>query len=311
MVDTAVSAGAEVIKHQTHIIDDEMSSLAQKTIPGNSNKSIYEIMRECSLNETDELELCEYVKSKGCIFISTPFSRKAAYRLKDFDIPAFKIGSGECNNYPLLELIASFGKPIILSTGMNRIIDIRKSVEIFRKYSTPFALLHTTNLYPTPIDLVRLGGVSQLYEEFPDAVVGLSDHTTNNLACIGAVALGASILERHYTDTLTRKGPDICCSMDPRQLTELLHASQQLQRMRGGDKTEFLPEEDITRDFAFSTVVSTKRILAGEKITDNNTWVKRPGIGEIPAEDWPRLIGLTVNTTIEKDTHIKWNQLNQ
>ncbi len=141
MVDAAFRAGVEVVKHQTHIVEDEMSDVAKKVIPGNADVSIYEIMERCSLNEADELELKNYVESKGMIFISTPFSRAAAERLKRFDIPAYKIGSGECNNYPLLEHIAQFGKPVILSTGMNTIESVKKAVAIFDKYKVPVALI--------------------------------------------------------------------------------------------------------------------------------------------------------------------------
>ena len=161
MVDAAHRAGVEVVKHQTHIVEDEMSGAAKKVIPGNADVSIYDIMERCALSEADELELKNYVESKGMIFISTPFSRAAAERLKKFDIPAYKIGSGECNNYPLLEHICSFGKPVILSTGMNTIESVSKAVAIFDKHNIPVALLHTTNLYPTPIHLVRFGAMQQ------------------------------------------------------------------------------------------------------------------------------------------------------
>ena len=224
IVDSAINSGIEIIKHQTHVVHDEMSSEAKKVIPGNSDKSIYQIMEECALNELEEISLKKYVEDKGAIFISTPFSRAAADRLERMDVPAYKIGSGECNNYPLIEHIADFGKPIILSTGMNDIDSIRPSVEIFRKKNIPFALLHTTNIYPTANNLVRLSAMTQLQDEFPDAVVGLSDHTITNHACFGAVALGASILERHFTDTMKREGPDIVCSMDPDAASDLLNA---------------------------------------------------------------------------------------
>lgn len=200
MVDSAARAGAKIIKHQTHIIEDEMSDEAKNVIPGNADVSIYEIMKRCALNEDDEIKLQKYVESKKMIFISTPFSRAAALRLEKMNIPAYKIGSGECNNYPLIELIASFKKPIILSTGMNSIESIKKSVQIIRAAKVPYALLHCTNVYPTKYKDVRLGAMKELATNFPDAVIGLSNHTTNNLACIGAIALGASIVERHYTD---------------------------------------------------------------------------------------------------------------
>src|SRR6478752_6247912 len=146
MVDAACKAGLEIVKHQTHIVEDEMSSAAKKTIPGNADVSIYEIMRRCSLSEEEEWEMKRYTESKGMIFISTPFSRAAANRLQKWNVTAYKVGSGECNNYPLVEHIASFGKPVILSTGMNTMESISKAVNILRKHHVPFALLHTTNL---------------------------------------------------------------------------------------------------------------------------------------------------------------------
>ncbi|MCL6415602.1 N-acetylneuraminate synthase family protein [Aestuariirhabdus sp. Z084] len=307
MVDTAIAAGAEIIKHQTHVVSDEMSELARETIPGNATKSIYDIMDECSLSERQEKELMDYTVSQGAIFISTPFSRAAADRLERFDVPAYKIGSGECNNYPLIEHIAQFDKPVILSTGMNDLTSVSKAVDIFRKYNTPFALLHTTNLYPTPPELVRLAAMSDLEKNFPDAVIGLSDHTTDNLACFGAVALGASILERHYTDTMERDGPDIVCSMDPAALEELIRGSKILKLERGGSKNVLLEEEQVTRDFAFSTVVAIKNIESGDILTKDNIWVKRPGVGDIQAECFEQLLGKKAKRKIHNDEHLGWD----
>jgi sialic acid synthase SpsE len=309
MVDAAISAGAEIIKHQTHIVSDEMSNLAKKTIPGNSDRSIYDIIDECALDENDERELMLYCQSKGAIFISTPFSRAAANRLQKFDIPAFKIGSGECNNYPLIEHISNFEKPIILSTGMNNLKSVRKAVDIFRKKNTPFALLHTTNLYPTPPSLVRLGAMSDLQKAFPDAVVGLSDHTTDNLSCLGAVALGASILERHFTDSRERTGPDVICSMDSKELAELIKGSKILRQERGGNKNELIEEEQVTRDFAFATVVTIAKVKKGDMFSNKNIWVKRPGVGEIQAEEYESLFSKKATRTIDIDEHIKWEDV--
>lgn len=167
IVDAAASAGVEVLKHQTHIVDDEMSAAARQVMPGNASDSIYDIMARCALSEDDECALKAYVEEKGMIFLSTPFSRAAADRLERMGVVGYKIGSGECNNYPLLKHIAGFGKPIILSTGMNTLESISKAVEIFKSYRVPFALLHTTNLYPTPPHLVRLGAMSELARVFP------------------------------------------------------------------------------------------------------------------------------------------------
>ena len=309
MVDAAKRAGIEVVKHQTHIVEDEMSSAAKEVIPGNADVSIYDIMERCSLNEEDEIELKEYVEEQGMIFISTPFSRAAANRLHKMNVPAYKIGSGECNNYPLLEHIAKFGKPVIMSTGMNTIESVAKAVAVFDKFKVPVALLHTTNLYPTPSHLVRFGAMMELHNAFPDKVFGLSDHTLNNNACIGAVALGASILERHFTDHMDRTGPDIICSMDENECKNLIQASKEVWSMRGGTKAPAI-EEQVTIDFAFATVCTIKDIKQGEEFTKENIWVKRPGTGEILAEHYNGILGKTAARTLIKDEQISWADIN-
>jgi len=309
MVDAAYLAGAEIIKHQTHIIDDEMSSEAKKVIPGNTNVSIYDVMKRCALNEEDELRLKNYVESKGMIFISTPFSRAAVDRLEKMNVVAYKIGSGEMNNLPLIEYIAKKGKPMIISTGMNDIQSIKSTVNIVQKHGVDYALLHTTNLYPTPFNLVRLGALQDLMKYFPTSIIGLSDHTVNNNACLAAVALGASILERHFTDDKARPGPDIVCSMDPYELKQLIQSSKEIAQMRGGKK-EPANEEKVTIDFAFATVVTIKPIKKGEKLTMENIWVKRPGTGEIKAKDFNSIIDHRTSRDLPNDYHLKWNDIN-
>lgn len=309
LVNAAKKAGAEIVKHQTHIVDDEMSETAKKVFPGNSpNKSIYNIMKECALSEKDEIKLQNYVKSKKMIFISTPFSRKAVDRLVKMNVPAFKIGSGECNNLPLVDYIASFKKPIIMSTGMNSISSIKPSIEIFKKYKIKYALLHTTNLYPTPYKLVRLGAMSDLMYKFPKAIIGLSDHTDNNYASYGAIALGASIIERHFTDNFQRKGPDISCSMDIKSCKELIKASEILFYERGGKKNT-IKEEKVTSDFAFATVVSIKNIKKGEKFSYENLWIKRPGTGQIKASEFDKILGKKATKDISIDKHLKFTDI--
>lgn len=303
MVDAAAKAGAEIIKHQTHIVEDEMSPAAKNVIPGNADVSIYDIMKRCALNEEEERQLKEYVESKGLIFLSTPFSRAAADRLERMNVSAYKIGSGECNNYPLIEHIANFGKPMIVSTGMNNLDSIQKTVDILEKHHIDYALLHCTNIYPTRPEFIRLGAMQELMNRFPGVPIGLSDHSLNNNACLAATALGASILERHFTDSMYRPGPDISCSMDPVALSTLIQGSKEIFQMRGGTK-QALPEEQVTIDFAFATVVAIKDIQAGEPFTHNNLWVKRPGIGEVKAEFYPQCIGQICNRIIHKGEHL-------
>lgn len=308
MVDAAHRAGARIVKHQTHVCEDEMSSAAKKVIPGNADVSIYEIMERCALSEAEEYTLKQYVESKGMVFLSTPFSRAAADRLEKFDVKAYKIGSGELNNYPLVRHIASFRKPMIVSTGMNDIQSIQKTVDILEEYQVPYALMHTTNLYPTDPRLVRLGAMQQMMEVFKGVPIGLSDHTLTNAACIASIALGASLVERHFVDYKWRTGPDVVCSMDEHDLKELLQAARDVPKMLGGEK-KAAAEEQVTIDFAFATVVTIAPIRAGEIFTEKNIWVKRPGTGEIPAEKYESLLGRKAACDIEQDVQLTFNMV--
>ena len=188
---------------------------------------------------------------------------------------------------------------------MNNIESIKGAVKIFEEYKIDYALLHTTNLYPTDPKLVRLGALEELKMNFPKAVIGLSDHTTSNLACLGAVALGACILERHFTDSMDREGPDIVCSMDGVTMSKLIDEAKIMSKMRGGSKNELLEEEQATRNFAFSTVVAISDIKKGEAFSKNNIWVKRPGVGEVPARDYEKVIGLNSKRNISEGEHLK------
>lgn len=304
----AHEAGAVLIKHQTHVIDDEMSQAAKSVIPGNADESIYDVMSRCALSEEEEEDLKLYVESLGMVFLSTPFSRAAADRLKRMGAKAYKIGSGELNNYPLLEHIASFGKPIIASTGMNSIETVKCAVQILERNQVPYALMHTTNLYPTRSYQVRLGAMQQMMDSFPTIPIGLSDHTTSNNACIAAIALGAKLVERHFVDTMDREGPDVVCSMDKTALGNLLVAADEIPQMLGGKK-EPLKEESITSNFAFASVVSTSQILKGEKFTRDNVWVKRPGTGSISAENLNNVLGKKAHVDIASDTQISWEMI--
>ncbi|MGA1158022.1 MAG: N-acetylneuraminate synthase family protein [Ilumatobacteraceae bacterium] len=306
MIDDAQAAGCECAKFQSHVIEDEM--IPNDVIPGNATESIWNIMERCALSEAEERRVKEYVESKGMIFLSTPFSRAAADRLHQMDVPAYKIGSGECNNYPLIEHIARFGKPIILSTGMNDVASVRPAVEIFRRHKVPFALLHCTSMYPTPYDKVRLGAISQLQNEFPDAVIGLSDHTLTNYTSLAAVALGASILERHFTSDKSWPGPDINISMNPAELADLIAGSRAIHSALGGTK-EVLAEEQPTIDFAYACVVAIADIKPGETFTEDNIWVKRPGTGQILAVDYPRVVGQTATRSVKKHAQLSWDDI--
>lgn len=308
MIRDAKHAGAECVKFQSHVIEDEMAPAARKTIPGNTNVSIYEIMERCAFSEKEEQELKRYTERLGMIYLCTPFSRAAADRLEKMGVRAYKIGSGECNNYPLVEHIASFGKSVILSTGMNDIKSIKPAVAILRRKKIQFALLHVTSMYPTPYAKVRLGAMLELERVFPDAVIGLSDHSLGNYTSFGATALGASILEKHFTSDKKWPGPDVPISIDPAELKDLIKGSHAIWEARGGTK-RILKEEQPTIDFAYACVVSIKDIERGELFTKKNIWVKRPGTGEIKAAHFPKILGKKAARNISNDAQIQWRDI--
>lgn len=308
MVYDAYKSGAECVKFQCHIIEDEM--IKNDVVPGNARESIWEIMKRCSLTLDEEIDLKKYVEELGMIYLSTPFSRAAADRLEEMGVLAYKIGSGECNNYPLIKHIASFGKPIILSTGMNDITSAKKAVQVLEKYNVQYAILHCTSMYPTPYNKVRLGALDDLENNFPSTVIGLSDHSIGNYTSYGAVALGASIIEKHFTSDKSWPGPDIPISIDPIELRQLIEGSNAIHEALGGEKT-ILEEEQLTIDFAYACVVSIRDIKEGEEFTKENIWVKRPGTGEIKAIDFEKLLGKKAKEDIKKDIQIRWDMINE
>jgi len=303
LVDAAVGAGAEVVKFQCHITEKEM--IPTDMTPGDiSTEKLWDIIKRCELTGKDERRVQAYCTEKGILYLSTPFSREAADRLHHMGVPAFKIGSGECNNIPLLDHIARFGKPMILSTGMNDLESVRRSVDAIHRHDTPLALMHCTSMYPTPYEKVRLGAVGQLIEEFPDVPIGLSDHSMNIWTCLGAVALGASVLEKHFTISRNWPGPDTGISIEPDELRNMIAGSRAIWQARGGSKT-ILEEEQPIIDFAYATVVTIAPIEKGDIFSLDNVWVKRPGTGPIHATRLDDVVGKTATRDLRANIHVQ------
>ena len=189
---------------------------------------------------------------------------------------------------------------------MNDIASIKPAVAILRKKKVPFSLFHCTSMYPTPYEKVRLGALQDLEDAFPDAVLGLSDHSIGNYTCFGAVPLGARILEKHFTSDLSWDGPDIPISITPSELRELITGSAAIYKALGGRK-EILPEEQPTIDFAYACVVTLTDIAKEEIFSEENLWVKRPGTGEIKAEHYDDLLGRKAASNLTKNTQLKWD----
>ena len=306
MVDLIASSGCECVKHQTHIIEDEMTEEAKSIFPPNADKSIWDVMKECSLTLDEEKELKKHAENLGLIWISTPFSRKAVDFLDHIDVPAFKIGSGEADNLPLINHIAKKGKPIIMSTGMQSIQSLKNSVEILENSHVEYALLVCTNLYPSPPEIVSLKGIEELKEAFPKALVGFSDHSIGPEMALASVALGACIVERHFTDTRYRDGPDISCSMDPAELRLMIDRSVEIYKALKNPKQRTKPEEDVYK-FARASVVADKDMPAGHIITEKDIWARRPGSGEIPGYKYHDVIGKKLRLAVKKNHQLKWS----
>lgn len=308
MVEAASNAGCEMIKHQTHFVDDEMTDEAREIYPPNADKSIWDVMQDCALDPDSEYALKCFTEELGMLYLSTPFSRRAADFLNEIDVCAFKIGSGECNHLPLLRHIAAFGKPIIMSTGMQTCESIKRSVAIFEESDADYALLECTNLYPSPPEIVSLQGIAELREHFPKAEIGFSDHSIGPTMALAAVALGASIIERHFTDCRYRSGPDITCSMDPAELKFLIDRSREIHTALLNPKQRTQPEEAVYK-FARGSVVADKDLQTGHILTSDDIWARRPGSGEISVEHFDDVVGNTILRPLKRNEQIAWGDL--
>ena len=302
LIDSASNVGAEVVKFQTHITEKEMIKTDMK--PGDiSDESLWDIIKKCELTEDEEIKIQKYCATKNITYLSTPFSREAADRLENMGVPAFKVGSGECNNLPLINHIAAKRRPIILSTGMNDINSIARTVKIIESYQCPLAILHCTSMYPTPYANVRLGAIDDLKENFSNHPIGLSDHSMGIETCLGAVALGACILEKHFTISREWPGPDTGISIEPDELKTLINGSVKIWEARGGKKNILLQEKQVI-NFAYASIVSIKPIKAGDIFSSDNIWVKRPGNGKLLANNYDEIIGMIAKDDIDTDEQI-------
>ena len=307
LIDSAIEAGAEVVKFQCHITEHEMLETDMK--PGDiSDETLWDIIKRCELTEKEEASIVKYCKQRKVIFLSTPFSREACDRLVRLGAEAFKIGSGECNNYPLISHIASKKKAIILSTGMNDIKSIQKSVSIIQSQNCPLIIMHCTSMYPTPYNKVRLGAITELKNLYPDIPIGLSDHSLGIASALGSVALGSCVIEKHYTVSRTWPGPDTGISIEPMELKALINDSRIIWECRGGNKS-ILEEEKPVIDFAYASIVSIKNIKKGDTFSHENIWVKRPGNGDLLSDKFEKVIGTKACRNIDSDNQISYKDL--
>lgn len=306
MVDMAKKAGADCIKFQTHITEEEMTKT--NILPGKISKTpLWNIIKNCELTEQEELKLSNYCKEKKILFLSTPFSIPAIDRLEKIKIPAYKIGSGELTNLPFLKHIAEKGKPVILSSGMSNMNEIKVAVSLFKKHRIPLALLQTTSEYPCDYRDVNLG-VLDIYKRLFDIPVGISDHSFGIYTALGAVAKGASIVEKHVTLDKKMPGPDQKLSLEPHELAELVKGCRAIKLALGSTKKILKKELPVLR-FARESVVTLQKISKGDIFSEKNLTTKRPGTGQIPAKEYYKIIGRKAKRDIAENKQLRYSDI--
>lgn len=298
-------AGADAVKFQHHLPDEEM--LKDIPMSDNFDEPLYEFLQKNALTLNDHKTLKKYCEKIGIIYMCTPFSFKAAQELNRIGLQSFKIGSGEMTDIPSLKKIASFKKPMILSTGMSTFEEIDETYNMLVKTKTDFALMNCISEYPPVYEDVNLNVIKKMIARYPKAVIGHSDHTPDNYTCFAAVTLGAKIIEKHIILDKKTPGPDQSVSIDMMDLKNLVDGIRKIELAMGSEKKVHKKEKKI-REWAFRSVVSVKDIKKHTKITKSMVWTKRPGTG-IPSKDINKVIGKIAKKNIKKNSLIKWENL--
>ena len=307
MVHMAHALGIDAIKFQLHVLDNEM--LRQAPQSDNFEEPLYDTLDKTNLTLDEHARLKALCESLGIAYLCTPFSRVATDLLDELGVVAFKVGSGELTNLPLQEHVASKGRPMIVSTGMSRFEEVAETVEVLRGTGVEFMLTHCVSAYPAPYEIANLGMIPRYGEAFK-VPVGLSDHSRGIYTALGAVALGACLIEKHFTLDKLQKGPDHASSLEPFELAELVKGAEAVF-LAGGDERRIFDEEQQIVSWARESVVTEVDIPKGTTITSDMVWVKRPSPGEgvAAAKDLKRVIGRVTSVDIAKDTQVRWDQL--
>lgn len=305
MVRQAKACGADAIKFQHHLPAEEM---LREGVPmsANFNMPLYEFLERYALKLEQHYELFGYCKDIGITYLCTPFSRKAAEEIHCMGVSAFKIGSGELTDIPTLKVIAAFGKPMILSTGMAEWSEIDETVDALRPINSRLALMNCVSEYPARHADVNLKVIGEMERRY-GLVVGHSDHTPDIYTSIAAVAMGARLIEKHFILDRRQPGPDQSVSIEPYELNELVRAVRRVEEAVGSAKTVHELERPI-RSWAHRSVVSLQPIAKGARITPEMVWTKRPGTG-IPAKYLEDVVSSTAVCDIPADHLIRWEEL--
>lgn len=297
LIDVAAEARADAVKFQAFHAN-------RLTV----DREALETLRGLELPENAFAQLRDYCRKKDVIFLSTPFDEGSADLLNDLGVPAFKVGSGDITHHRLLAHIARFGKPVILSTGMAFMGEVEDAVRIIQEEGNDeLALLHCISHYPTDPREANLRAIRTLQERF-DLPVGFSDHTLGTQVSLSAVALGASILEKHFTLDRSLPGPDHVASLEPPELLELVRSIRAVEATLGDGEKKPSPSETEGRESARRSLVANADIPTGSQLEASMIAVKRPGTG-IPPKELGNLVGRRAKLPIPKDTLIAWDMV--
>ena len=301
MVDAAKDAGADFIKFQMHLPEQEMLLGTIKFWGG----SLDEVLERYNLSVDDHVELMRYCRQQGIRYLCTPFCAAAADVLDELGATAFKTGSGEMTNIPMLRHMARKGKPMIVSTGMATLDEIEETVAMLKAERVPLVLTNCTSIYPAPYEMINLGLIPRFKELF-GVPIGHSDHTPDIWTALGAVVMGAVVIEKHFTIDRRMKGPDYEVSLEPQEFKTMVDAIRKLEAALGAEARVY-PGEETVRSWAHHSVVSLTDIPAGTVITAAMVGVKRPGNG-IPARYLDQIVGCVAQRDIRGNSLLRWEE---
>jgi N-acetylneuraminate synthase len=294
MADVAKEAGADIVKYQTAVPELVISTFAEKAdyqkAQTGEEESQLDMVRKIHFDFAGHKELKEYCDEIGIMYLSTPFDLDSIDFLESIDMPVYKIPSGEITNLPYLEKIAKIGKPVILSTGMSTIEEIGNALGVLNANSTPqVTVLHCNTEYPTPMHDANVRAMLDIFRNF-GVPVGFSDHTLGMAAPLAAVALGAVVVEKHFTLDKNMDGPDHKASMSPEELKELIKTIRETELALGDGQKKVTESEAKNINIARKSIVAIKPIKKGDLLTEENLYVKRPGGGISPMK-WHEVLG--------------------
>ena len=306
LIDVAVESGADAVKFQTFKAENLVSKTAEKADyqkkTTDTSESQFDMIKKLELDISTHKELLTYCQEKGIMFLSTPFDHDSIDLLSDLGLQIFKIPSGEITNLPYLKHIGSLGKRVILSTGMSDLKEVEDALSILIDAGTSktnITVLHANTMYPTPMEDVNLNAMLTIQKEF-DISVGYSDHTLGIEVDIAAVAMGATVIEKHFTLDKVMDGPDHKASLEPEELMIMVKGIRNIEKALGSSKKKPSPSESININIVRKSIVANKDIQKGDLLTDKNIIVKRPGYGISPMK-WDGIIGTVATKNYKID----------